>query len=100
MKMPKLSLMFAAALLVGLCAQSGAYAQTDEEAPPAAADQPEAPDQGVQEDTGQEDTGQEDTGQEDTGQGAPEGAQAPADQGDSTEMPPDEDTDQQPNSDK
>jgi hypothetical protein len=95
MKMPKLSLMFAAALLVGLCAQSGAYAQTDEEAPPAAADQPEAPDQGVQ-----EDTGQEDTGQEDTGQGAPEGAQAPADQGDSTEMPPDEDTDQQPNSDK
>jgi hypothetical protein len=95
MKMPKLSLMFAAALLVGLCAQSGAYAQTDEEAPPAAADQPEAPDQGVQ-----EDTGQEDTGQEDTGQGAPEGAQAPADQGDSTEMPPDEDTDQQPNSDE
>ena len=93
--MPKLSLMFAAALLVGLCAQSGAYAQTDEEAPPAAADQPEAPDQGVQ-----EDTGQEDTGQEDTGQGAPEGAQAPADQGDSTEMPPDEDTDQQPNSDE
>ena len=88
--MPKLSLMFAAALLVGLCAQSGAYAQTDEEAPPAAADQPEAPDQGVQ----------EDTGQEDTGQGAPEGAQAPADQGDSTEMPPDEDTDQQPNSDE
>ena len=98
--MPKLSLLFAAALLVGLCAQSGAYAQTDEEAPPAAADQPEAPDQGVQEDTGQEDTGQEDTGQEDTGQGAPEGAQAPADQGDSTEMPPDEETDQQPNPDE
>ena len=42
--MPKLSLTFAAALVMSLClAQSSAHAQTDEEAPPAAADQPGAP---------------------------------------------------------
>ena len=41
--MPKLSLTFAAVLTMGLCfAQSGAYAQTAEDAPPLAAEQPEA----------------------------------------------------------
>ena len=42
--MPRLSLTFAAALVMSLClAQSSAHAQTDEETPPAAADQPGAP---------------------------------------------------------
>ena len=42
--MPKLSLTFAAVLTMGLCfAQSGAYAQTAEDAPPLAAEEPEAP---------------------------------------------------------
>jgi hypothetical protein len=90
MKMPKLSvLMFAAAFVIGLCgAQSGAYAQTDEEAPPAAADQPEAaPDQG------------QDV-QEDAGQSPDDNAEAPTDEGAASDMPPDEDTDQQPNPDE
>ena len=42
--MPKLSLTFAAVLTMGLCfAQSGAYAQTAEDARPLAAEKPEAP---------------------------------------------------------
>jgi hypothetical protein len=84
MKMPKLILMFAAALLVGLCAQSGAYAQTDEGVAPPPADQPEATDQGQ-------------GVQEDTGQSTDDNAEAPTDEGAASDMPPDEDTEQQPN---
>ena len=48
--MSKLSVViFAAALLVGMCStRSGAYAQNDEEAPPpTTAEQPQAPDEGA-----------------------------------------------------
>ena len=42
-QMPKLSLTLASVLTMGLCfAQSGAYAQTAEDAPPLAAERPEA----------------------------------------------------------
>jgi hypothetical protein len=83
--MPK-SLVFAAALAMGLClGQSGAYAQTDEDMPPSATDQPEATDQGAQEDTGQD---------------ADQGTEAP-DNDDTTAIPPDEeDSDQEGGTDE
>jgi hypothetical protein len=82
--MPK-SLVFAAALTMGLCfGQSGACAQTDEDMPPSATDQPEATDQGAQKGTGQD---------------AIEGTEAPDDE--HATMPPDEkDSDQESGTDE
>jgi hypothetical protein len=96
MEMSKLSvLIFIAALSVGLCSgQSVTYAQTDEEAPPAA-DQLEPPDQGVDEDQGAPD-GVEVPPEE--GVGPP--IEVPPDEGAGPDMPPDEDSDQLPDPDQ